>query len=307
MVALRIEDYALIGDCRTGALVGRDGSIDWICLPRFDSASVFGALLGGEDHGRWKVSPADAVEESERRYIDSTFVLSTRWRTASGEVEVLDFMPQGDQRADLVRRVRGISGSVVMPQDLRMRFDYSAAIPWVHQAPSERRNALIAVAGPDALVVRGPHLRAGRQHHVSTFTVEAGTTVNLVMTWFPAHLSPPPPNDVDTQLAETIAWWQGWASRCSPPLHYREQVIRSLLVLRALTHKDTGGIAAAVTTSLPEQFGGSRNWDYRYVWLRDASLTIEALLAHGYAGEVEAWRGWLLRAIAGDPGDVQIM
>jgi GH15 family glucan-1,4-alpha-glucosidase len=306
-MALNIEDYALIGDCHTSALVGRDGSIDWLCMPRFDSSSIFGALLGDEDHGRWKLAPTDAVQSTTRRYVPDTFVLSTRWVTAGGEVEVVDFMPHGDRRADVVRRVRGISGTVTMREDLRMRFDYAAAIPWVRQAPAEGNNALIAVAGPDALVIRGPKLTPSDHFHVAEFSVAAGETVDIVLTWYPAHRTAPPAENVDAQLARTTAWWQTWAATCAAPDRYREEVHRSLLVLRALTHEDTGGIVAAATTSLPEDFGGSRNWDYRYVWLRDASLTLDVLIAHGFGGEVEAWRGWLLRALAGDPGDVQIM
>ncbi len=306
-MALRIEDYALIGDCHTGALVGSDGSLDWLCLPRFDSASMFGALLGTEDHGRWLLRPADAAATTTRQYLANTFVLATRWLTDSGEVEVLDFMPHGDRRADVVRRIRGISGTVEMHQDLRIRFDYAEALPWVRQAPEHGGNALIAVAGPDAVVIRGPRLTPSDHFHVSDFTVAAGETVDIVLTWFPAHRDAPGPADVDSQLAHTVAWWRDWAASCEAPVRYRDIVHRSLLVLRALTHEDTGGIVAAATTSQPEDFGGSRNWDYRYVWLRDASLTLDVLIGHGFANEAMAWRGWLLRAIAGDPGDVQIM
>jgi GH15 family glucan-1,4-alpha-glucosidase len=302
-----IEDYALIGDCHTGALVGRDGSIDWLCLPRFDSATTFGALLGDEDHGRWLLAPRDAVIETSRSYREDTFILVTRWVTATGEVEVTDLMPHGDRRADVVRRVRGINGSVPMIQDVRIRFDYSGALPWVRQVQERNGPALLAVAGPDAVIIRGPQLRADDHSHTSEFTVEAGETVDLTLTWFPAHRQPPAPMSVSRRIAETEKWWQDWAASSKASPVYHDEVHRSLLVLRALTHEDTGGIVAAATTSLPEEFGGNRNWDYRYVWLRDASLTLNVLMRHGYANEANDWRGWLLRAVAGDPADVQIM
>jgi GH15 family glucan-1,4-alpha-glucosidase len=302
-----IEDYALIGDCHTGALVGRDGSIDWLCLPRFDSATTFGALLGDEDHGRWLLAPRDAVIETSRSYREDTFILVTRWVTATGEVEVIDLMPHGDRRADVVRRVRGISGSVSMIQDVRIRFDYSAALPWVRQVQERNGPALLAVAGPDAVIIRGPQLHPDDHSHASEFTVEAGETVDLTLTWFPAHRQPPAPMSVSRRIAETEKWWRDWAASSNASPVYHNEVHRSLLVLRALTHEDTGGIVAAATTSLPEEFGGNRNWDYRYVWLRDASLTLNVLMSHGYANEANDWRGWLLRAVAGDPADVQIM
>ncbi|HEV7951587.1 MAG TPA: trehalase-like domain-containing protein, partial [Glaciihabitans sp.] len=266
-MAMNIEDYALIGDCHTGALVGRDGSIDWLCLPRFDSASVFGALLGTEDHGRWKVAPLDTVISTSRSYLPDTFVLATRWITDTGEVEVLDFLPHGDRRADVVRRVRGISGRVTMSEEVRIRFDYAAALPWVRQAPAEGGHALIAVAGPDAMILRGPKLTPRDHHHIAEFAVDEGETVDITLTWYPAHRTPPAAIDIDAQLAHTVDWWQDWAGTSFAHGPYEDIVQRSLLVLRALTHEDTGGIVAAATTSLPETFGGSRNWDYRYVWL----------------------------------------
>ncbi len=306
-MALRIEDYALIGDCQTAALVGRDGSIDWLCFPRFDSPSTFGALLGTKDHGRWLLSPSGTVLSTSRRYVDDTFVLITRWVTDGGEVEVTDFMPHGDRRANVIRRVTGISGSVDMTMDVRFRFGYAAALPWVRQTPDEHGPALVAVAGPDAVIMRGPVLRAADHAHVANFTVAAGETVDSSMTWYPSHREPPARISVDDGLAATIRWWEEWAAHCVASPVYHDEVHRSLLVLRALTHEDTGGIVAAATTSLPESFGGARNWDYRYVWLRDASLTLNVLLEHGFHDEADAWRGWLLRAVAGDPGDVQIM
>ncbi|TFD08252.1 glycoside hydrolase family 15 protein [Cryobacterium sp. TMT1-66-1] len=306
-MALNIEDYALISDCHSAALVGRDGSIDWLCLPRYDSASLFGALLGDENHGRWLLAPADTTATAVRSYQGDTFVLSTVWTTATGQVEVLDFMPHGDGRADLVRRVRGISGTVQMVQDLRFRFGYATTVPWVRQLKGEKVRGLVAIAGPDAIVVRGPQLRASDHRHVSHFELTADETVDAQMTWYPSHREVPPAIDIDAVHASTCAWWQNWASSCSHEGPLRAEVVRSLLVLRALTHEQTGGIVAAATTSLPEQAGGTRNWDYRYVWLRDASLTLEVLLSHGYEVEADGWRAWLLRAIAGDPCDVQIM
>ncbi|MEY2849073.1 MAG: hypothetical protein RI885_1740 [Actinomycetota bacterium] len=303
-----IADYALIGDCHTAALVGRDGSIDWLCLPRFDSGAMFGALLGTEDHGRWLVAPTDPVVSVSRSYLDDTFILVTRWVTATGEAEVIDLMPHGDRRADVLRRVRGIRGSVSFEEEVRFRFEYASELPWVRQIDDETGGpALVAVAGPSAVVLRGPRLTARDHRHTATFSVSAGETVDLSLTWYPSHRQPPEALDLGDRIDETIQWWTEWMNGCSTTSVYPNQVRRSLLVLRALTHEDTGGIIAAATTSLPEEAGGERNWDYRYVWLRDASLTLTVLLVHGFETEAEAWRGWLLRAIAGDPADIQIM
>jgi GH15 family glucan-1,4-alpha-glucosidase len=311
-VPLAIEDYALIGDCHTGALVGLNGSIDWLCLPRFDSASTFGALLGDSEQGHWRLAPAGATLSVSREYRDDTFILVTHWVTADGEVEVVDLMPHGDRRADLIRQVRGIRGSVAMEQALRIRFDYAAAVPWMRQAPEFDRpgphgHALIAVAGPDSVIIRGPRLEPDGLVHRSQFRVEAGETVTVTLTWYPSHREPPPPLDASARILDTEKWWRDWAANIDATGRYAGQVRRSLLLLRALTHEDTGGIVAAATTSLPEAFGGRRNWDYRYVWLRDAALTLQALLGHGFDTEARDWRDWLLRAIAGDPADVQIM
>jgi GH15 family glucan-1,4-alpha-glucosidase len=302
-----IEDYAMIGDCHTAALIDRGGSMDWLCLPRFDSPSMFGALLGDEHHGRWRLAPAAASATSTRAYLDDTFVLVTRWTTPEGEVEVTDLMPHGDRRADVIRRVRGVSGTVAMHVDLRIRFDYADALPWIRQVPELQEHALVAIAGPDAVVVRGPKLTARDHRHTADFLVAAGETVDLVLTWYRSHEDPPAPCQVDERIESTVAWWREWASATTASPVHGALVRRSLLVLRALTHEDTGGIVAAATTSLPEQFGGQRNWDYRYVWLRDAALTLDVLLAHGFTAEADGWRRWLLRAIAGDPADVQIM
>jgi GH15 family glucan-1,4-alpha-glucosidase len=305
---LDISDYALIGDSHSAALVGRDGSIDWLCWPRFDSPSMFGALLGEEDHGRWLVAPDDLDATAERSYIDDTFMLTTTWTTPGGVVEVVDFMPHLDGRADVVRRVRGLSGTVTMREDLRIRFSYAATIPWIrHQDDDDGGERMVAVAGPDAVVRRGPRLHADGRRHAETYAVEAGQQIDLHLAWFPSHHVIPGPVDIDAAFESTATWWNDWAARCMDEGAYREQIVRSMLVLRALTDEATGGIVAAATTSLPEDFGGERNWDYRYVWLRDAALTLEVLLSHGYADEAEAWRAWLLRAVAGDPDDVQIM
>ena len=308
---MRIRDYAMIGDCHTAALVGRDGSIDWLCLPRFDSPSTFGALLGNEDHGRWLLAPraslnAGAKVTTSRSYVEDTFILVTRWQTPEGEVEITDLMPKGDGRADVIRRVRGLRGTVPMHTELRVRFDYASALPWVRQMGGAEPE-LVAIAGPDAIVVRGVKLHAADHAHTAKFDVAEGETVDLVLSWYPAHRDTPGPIDVEASIEATTKWWRHWASATMRSPEYSDEVRRSLLVLRALTHDETGGIVAAVTTSLPEEFGGMRNWDYRYVWLRDASLTLHVLLDHGFVDEADPWRNWLLRAIAGDPADVQIV
>ncbi|CAH0195891.1 Trehalase [Microbacterium sp. Bi121] len=302
-----IEDYALLSDCRTAALVSRDGAIDWLCLPRFDSPSIFGALLGDPTHGCWTLRPRDESATVQRRYQPDTFMLVTRWETASGAAEVHEFLAMTEDRTDLVRRVVGVRGTVEFRTELRMHFDYARALPWVRQVGQDGAPALSAIAGPDAVIVRGIALAASDHVHGADFSVVGGEDRDLVLTWHPSHEVEPPPLDVEDAIARTRAWWQGWASPIERDGAYQDAVVRSLLVLRALTHRDTGGIVAAPTTSLPEQFGGSRNWDYRYVWLRDAALTLESLIAHGFLEEVHHWRRWLLRAVAGEPAEVQIM
>ncbi len=302
-----IEDYALLSDLHTGALVSRSGSVDWLSFPRFDSESVFAAMLGTPEHGRWLVEPSSDADVVERSYIDSTFVLQTRWRTSEGEVLVTDFMPVTDRRANVVRRVQGLRGAVTMRQELEIRFGYGDITPWVTQGTHDGGPVLLAIAGPDALLLRGPRLKATDHRHEGTFVVAEGDVVDLELVWYPSHREKPDALDVDEALDGAISYWRAWGASCRIEGDYSDAVRRSLLVLRALTHEDTGGIVAAPTTSLPEQFGGSRNWDYRFCWLRDAALTLEAMMTHGFSEEALEWRNWLLRAVAGDPEDLQIM
>ena len=308
-----IEDYALLSSCRTAALVSRAGSIDWLCVPRFDSASVFAALLGDEHQGQWMLRPADPSARSTRRYDGETFTLVTRWETAGGVAEVHDCLPVDPHhldvvhRVDLIRRVVGISGDVDFDQQVRLRFDYARAVPWVRQTGTADAPEVTAIAGPDAVVLRGAPLTATDHVHRGSLRVTAGEHRDLTLTWHASHRPAPEPLDIEDALERTREWWSAWAERIDVDGPHRDVVVRSLLTLRALTHRDTGGIIAAPTTSLPEQFGGERNWDYRFVWLRDASLTIEVLLAQGFAHVVAHWQRWLLRAIAGDPADLQIV
>ena len=310
-MALPIEDYAVIGDTDTAALVGRDGSIDWLCLPRFDSPACFASLVGTRDNGHWLLGPRGPATTT-RRYIDNSFVLETTHESPTGVVRVTDFMPIGEGRADIVRRVEGVRGTVRMRHEWVVRFGYGKVRPWVTRradTPEIGSGAVIsAIAGPDMVVLRGsrlPHAVANR--HEDEFDVSAGQRMTFSMTWFRSHRRAPAPLDVDDGVEQTVAHWEEWAGRCDQSGPYRDAVVRSLLVLRVLTHGETGGIVAAPTTSLPEQFGGPRNWDYRFCWLRDASLTLEALLRCGYQQETVLWRNWLLRAVAGDPEDMQIM
>ncbi len=302
-----IESYALLSNCRTGALVSDAGSLDWLCLPRYDDASIFGALLGDEEHGRWSLRPADSAATSTRRYDGDTFVLVTRWQTPTGSAEVIEFMPMHADTDAVVRRVVGIEGTVAFTSELRLRFDYARALPWVRQIGHADAPVLLAIAGPDAVAVRGPRLHPDGTMHRAVFTVAAGDTVDSVLTWDRSYHRHPVGIDVDAAIAHTRRWWSDFAAGVEDGGPWGAHVVRSMLVLRALTHTETGGIVAAATTSLPEDPGGSRNWDYRFVWLRDAALTLEAYLAHGYTRAPERWRDWLLRAIAGDPADVQIM
>lgn len=304
---LNIEDYALIGDLHTGALVGNDGSIDWLCLPRFDSPSTFGALLGDKHHGRWLLAPVDRTATHARTYRGDSLVLETIWETSEGAVQVLEYMALNNRRADVVRRIKGLRGSVQMNQELLIRFDYARSLPWLQRHSESRELCLIATAGPDSVVYRGPNLKADGNAHKAQFAIDEGQTVDIELTWYPSHRDAPPAIDHQDTLEHTIDRWENWTSACTVRGRYSSIVKRSLVLLRALTHEDTGGIVAAATTSLPEQFGGSRNWDYRYVWLRDAALTLSVFIENGLTEEAEHWRQWLLRAIAGDPKDIQIM
>ncbi len=307
-MALPIEDYAVLGDLGTAALVGRDGSVDWLCLPRYDSPACFAALLGTPANGRWLLAPvADAT--TTRRYVGDTFVLETTHRTADGTIRVTDWMPLADNRADVVRRVEGVDGTVRVRHEWIVRLSYGKIRPWVSRRHDpDGRELISAIAGPDMLVLRGPRLpQAHDGIHVDEFDVSEGDELTFSTTWFRSHHPIPPLLDRDRHLRDTVRVTEEWADRCTHSGPYRDALVRSLLVLRLLTHAGTGGIVAAPTTSLPEEFGGSRNWDYRFCWLRDASLTLEALLAAGYEQETLLWRDWLLRAIAGDPKDLQIM
>ncbi len=298
-----IEDYALIGDTQTAALVHRDGAIDWLCLPRFDSAACFAALLGEREHGYWRLAPCGPATSS-RRYRPGTLVLETEHVTPSGSVRVVDLMPIRGEAPDVVRLVEGVSGTVRMRMELLIRFDYGSAIPWVRTLDG----ALRAVAGPDALELRTPVTTHGEGWStIAEFDVAAGDAVPFVLTWHPSHLPSPEPVDAARAVDSTTAWWQEWSGRCSTSGELHSVVQRSLITLKALTHAPTGGLVAAATTSLPEQIGGSRNWDYRYCWLRDATFSLYALLLGGYEAEATAWRDWLLRAAAGAPDQLQIM
>ncbi|MFE9559796.1 glycoside hydrolase family 15 protein [Streptomyces sp. NPDC006487] len=308
-----IEDYALIGDLMTSGLVGRDGSIDWLCLPRFDSAACFAALLGDEENGHWRIAPAaapDSARCARRAYVDGTLVLESFWETEDGaSFKVIDFMPQRDTAPDLMRIVEGLTGESTVSSTLRLRFDYGHVVPWVRRG-GNREGDRVAVAGPDAAWLRSEpsvHTWGEGMSTRSEFTVAVGERVAFVLTWHPSHEPRPEPLDPYAALEQSLADWREWTGRCTYEGPYRDAVVRSLITLKALTYAPTGGIAAAATTSLPEELGGVRNWDYRYCWLRDSTLTLGSLVATGYLDEARAWREWLLRAIAGDPADLQIM
>ena len=299
-----IEDYALIGDCETAALVNREGSIDWLCFPRFDSPACFSALLGNPEHGRWLIAPAGEVTSVRRWYQDDTLVLETEFTTAEGVVSLIDFMPIRSGFPDLVRLVVGRKGRVPMRLELVIRFDYGDIVPWVRNLP----DGLTAVAGPDCLRLRTPVPLRGEQYRtVAEFEVDEGQRIPFDLTWFPSHEQKVSHLDVEASLKQTRAWWTDWSGTCTVAGPWRDAVVRSLITLKALTYRPTGAIVAAPTTSLPELFGGVRNWDYRYCWLRDATFTLLALLNAGYTDEARAWREWLVRAVAGRPEQIHIM
>ncbi|MFJ6866101.1 glycoside hydrolase family 15 protein [Streptomyces termitum] len=308
-MAGRIEDYALIGDMQTAALVCRDGSVDWLCLPRFDSHAVFAGLLGTEEHGFWRVGPAgpddaEPAPADRRRYQGDSLVLESEWDTPRGTVRVTDFMPPRDGAPQLVRIVEGVSGRVPMRSALRMRFSYGRIVPWVHKV-GERT---VAVAGPDSVWFDTDAETHGEDLTTySEFTVTAGERIAFTLSWQPSHKEEPPLPDPEGSLEATTEFWREWVGHCTYHGPYREAVVRSLITLKALTYAPTGGIVAAPTTSLPEEIGGVRNWDYRYTWLRDAAITLSSMLRTGYREEARAWRDWLLRAVAGDPENLQIM
>ena len=300
-----IEDYALIGDTRTAALVSRDGSIDWMCLPRFDSGACFAALLGDARHGRWSIAP-NGVKTTRitRRYRDGTLVLETEVTTTSGVVRIIDFMPPDEDVPNVVRVVEGVSGTVPMRMELVIRFDYGWIVPWVRR----ESGGILAVGGPDALHLQTPIETHGENlTTVARFEVHAGERIPFVLTWLPSTSSQLPSIDGVAAIADAERWWRAWSDRCVYQGEWREEVVRSLITLKALTYSPTGGIVAAATTSLPEHLGGERNWDYRYVWLRDATFALYALLLGGYKEEACAWRDWLLRAVAGDPSQLQVL
>jgi GH15 family glucan-1,4-alpha-glucosidase len=303
-MASRIEDYAMIGDCYTAALVSRDGSIDWLCLPRFDSSACFAALLGNPEHGRWLLTPVGEIRSIRRRYREGTLVLDTEYETDDGVVVVTDCMPVRVQAPDLIRVVEGKRGQVRMRMELIIRFDYGSNIPWIQPVSG----GFSAIAGPDCLELITP---LPLQRHNSAigadFVVSAGQREPFTLIWHPSHEEMPSPVDPWWAILGTEQWWREWSSRCTYQGEWREAVVRSLITLKALTYAPTGGIVAAAPTSLPEHIGGVRNWDYRFCWLRDATFTLFALLNTGYLDEARAWRSWLLRAIAGSPAETQIM
>ncbi len=305
-MALPIEDYGFISNMRTGALVGRDGSIDWLCLPRFDSGACFAALLGGPQNGRWLIAPKNGARRVTRCYRGDTMILETTFETGEGTVTLIDFLcvSEEDEYVELVRLVRGDRGKVRMATELIIRFDYGHIVPWVRREPDGMR----AVAGPDAIHVRTPVPLHGKDFAtVGEFDVAEGQIVPFVLDWYPSHTREADILDYAAALAKTESWWRNWCARCTVQGPWREPVLRSLLTLKALTYNPTGGIIAAATTSLPEQIGGPRNWDYRFCWIRDATFTLYAFLTSGYVEEARAWRDWLLRAAAGRPSELQIM
>ena len=304
LLRMKIEDYAVIGDTHTIALVSRTGAIDWLCVPRFDSGACFAALLGKPEHGRWLIAPAGEITGTTRRYREGSLVLETELQTADGVVRITDCMPLREGAPHVLRQVHGVSGSVPMHLELVMRFDYGGVLPWVRKQDGR----LHAVAGPDALVLTTPVALHGKDlTTVADFVVNAGDTVPFALAWHSSHEGMPEPKDVARAIEDTDRYWRDWSQRYTDDGPHREDVVRSLITLKALTYAPTGGIVAAGTTSLPEAIGGVRSWDYRFCWLRDATFTLFAMMEAGYREEASAWRDWLLRAVAGDPSKLQIM
>ncbi|MDQ6911600.1 MAG: glycoside hydrolase family 15 protein [Verrucomicrobiota bacterium] len=300
----KIEDYAFLSDTQTCALVSREGSIDWLCFPRFDSGACFAALLGDKKNGRWIFSPNEKITATRRRYRGDSLILETELECASGVVRLIDFMPPRGRAPDIIRIVEGVSGQVEIRMELTIRFDYGHVVPWVRNVDG----ALQAIAGPNALILRTPiETRGENLHTVADFTVAEGDRVPFVLTWFMSHETPPRKVTPEHALTETEAYWQEWAGKCGLKGPWRDAIVRSLITLKGLTYGPTGGIVAAATTSLPEEIGGVRNWDYRYCWVRDATFTLVSLMEAGYLDEARAWRAWLLRAVAGSPSQMQIM
>jgi GH15 family glucan-1,4-alpha-glucosidase len=303
---LAIEDYGLVGDCRSAALIGRNGSVDWLCWPRFDSAACFAALLGTAENGRWLITPADRLLRTHRCYRDDTMILETVFETESGTFAVIDFMPIGQTYTSLIRIVEGREGSPRVRMNVTLRFDYGSSVPWVNRLPEG--GGIVAIAGPNLTVLRTTAELCGEgMSSAANFSVGVGERVPFVLSYGHSHLRPPPYIDAGFALRETENYWRSWAARCTYRGHRREAIVRSLLTLKAQTYVATGGIVAAPTTSLPEQLGGPRNWDYRFCWLRDATLTLTSLMGAGYYEEAKSWRDWLRRAVAGTPSDFQIM
>lgn len=304
-MAAPIEDYALLGNCRTAALVSKDGAIDWLCFPRFDAPACFAALLGTQENGRWKISPASPIREMKRHYIDGTMILETTFTTDEGEAKIIDFMPSTFTHSSVARIVVGLKGSVSFSMDLIMRMDYGHTVPWVERHDS---CTLTAVAGPDMLVLHSPvPVKARAQHSTARFSVRAGESVRFTLSYQLSHEPVSEAFDVDAALAKTTDFWKEFSDRCPDMGPWTSLVKRSLVTLKALTYLPTGGIVAAATTSLPERLGGQRNWDYRYCWLRDATMTLMAFMNLGYFEEARAWRDWLTRSVAGNPDQMQIM
>ncbi|MFL6584509.1 MAG: glycoside hydrolase family 15 protein [Chthoniobacterales bacterium] len=300
----KIEDYAFLSDTQTCALVSREGSVDWLCFPRFDSGACFAALLGDEKNGRWIFMPEEKVASTRRHYRGDTLILETELETSTGAIRLIDFMPPRGKAPDIIRIIEGVRGTVSVRMELTIRFDYGHIVPWVRKIDG----TLQAIAGPDALVLRSPIETHGKDlRTVAAFTVKKGDRVPFVLTWFPSHENAPPAVNPEHALAETEAYWKEWASGCHSHGQWQDAVVRSLITLKGLTYAPTGGIVAAATTSLPEEIGGVRNWDYRYCWVRDATFTLLALMNAGYFEEASAWREWLLRAVAGTPSQMQIM